>query len=88
MSNALWDLLALVNLGDFLFQKLVAALTELDNAGVSGDPSWKPSVRYLVSPREQSTSLGEDIPETSLRTFCEISAATLYLVIVSGFARE
>ena len=39
VSNALWDLLALVNLGNFLLQKLVTSLTELDNAGVGGNPS-------------------------------------------------
>jgi hypothetical protein len=32
--------------------------------------------------------VGGDAPETSLRTFWEISAATLYFVKVSGFASE
>lgn len=39
MSNAFLDLLALVDLADLLLQKLVAALAELDNVSVSGDPS-------------------------------------------------
>ncbi|KAH8635118.1 hypothetical protein IG631_10519 [Alternaria alternata] len=40
-----------------------------------------------VYAREVSASLKSIVPETSLRTFWEISAATLYLVIVSGFAK-
>lgn len=39
MSNALQDLLALVDLADLLSEKRITALTELDNAGILLDPS-------------------------------------------------
>lgn len=39
MSNALENLLALVDLGNLLGQERVAALTELDNVGVRSNPS-------------------------------------------------
>lgn len=47
VSNALLDLFALVDLGDFLFQKLVAALTELDNVSIGGNPSYNVSICVL-----------------------------------------
>jgi hypothetical protein len=39
VADALDDLLALVDLSNFLLQELVTALAELDDAGVSRDPS-------------------------------------------------
>lgn len=39
VSNALGNLLALVDLGYLLFKKLVAALAELNNVGALGTPS-------------------------------------------------
>jgi hypothetical protein len=45
VANALGNLLSLVDLGYLLFKKLVAALTELDNVGALGTPSYAGSVR-------------------------------------------
>jgi hypothetical protein len=86
VSNTLEHLLALVNLGDLLIEELVTALTELDNAGIGGDPSCRQSVRVRAWSRNVGADTWGNIPETSLRTFWEMSAATLYLVMVSGFA--
>lgn len=88
MSDALEDFLALVDLGDLLVQELVSALAKLNDAGVGSDPSCATSVSSLASVLIHRAREGDGAPETSLRTFWEISAATLYLVMVSGFASE
>lgn len=56
VANALGNLLSLVDLGDLLFKKLVAALAELDNVGVLGTPSYARSANEVGGTKEHGDS--------------------------------
>ena len=66
VTNALGDLLSSVDLADLLFEELVAALAELDDAGALRDPSCKSQYLSLrVTRSSQRSARGF---EASLRT--------------------
>jgi hypothetical protein len=74
VGNALGDILALVDLGNLLGEKLVAPLADVQDFRAFNTPSYELLV-IVVSIRKFST-----LPETVSSTFCEIWAAVLYLV--------
>lgn len=66
----LGDLLALVDLGDFLLEELVTLLADLDNLLALGAQSYIPRVRLIELNLEEQ--FNKHIPVTASSTLCEI----------------
>lgn len=79
----LGNLLALVDLSNFLLEELVTLLANLDDLLALNAQSYRKTLECMALRTERR----RDTPETASSTLCEIWAAVLYLVKVSGLLR-
>lgn len=79
------DLFALVDLGNLFVEELVALLADLNDLA----PFQTPSCRFVAKSAScfSVKRYVQELPVTDSSTFCEICAAVLYLVRVSGLLR-